>query len=247
MDYTIQEINNHKNILFNLYNKLINTIDINEKISIVNEMKSETEFLSSLLNIKKNYTNQQSFINNDINIFNPNFNQNMNNFNNNNMNNDMMEQQMLQQQMMQQQMIQQQMMQQQMMQQQMMQQQMMQQQMIQQQQNFAQQNDINLNKSTEMIQQTENKEINITFRTGGSNTQVTMTKIKCSLNDRISRVIEKYRNKSGDNDSSKKFVFNARSLNNNSTVAQSGLADGSNIYVISTQSTVEEQKKCSIF
>ena len=34
--------------------RLINTLDINEEISINNEIKKETEILISLLNIKKN-------------------------------------------------------------------------------------------------------------------------------------------------------------------------------------------------
>ena len=93
---TEQEILKLKNKLNNLIMKLFNTHNIEEETSINTEIKNQTEFLSSLLNIKRN----------ELNL-------------NNNMNN-MQMQQMMQQQMMEQQM-QQQMMQQQMMQQQMIQ------------------------------------------------------------------------------------------------------------------------------
>ena len=54
MDYTIIEINKHKNYISNLSTKLLNTFNINEEIFINNEIKKETEILSSLLNIKMN-------------------------------------------------------------------------------------------------------------------------------------------------------------------------------------------------
>ena len=53
MDYTLIEIKKHKTIIQNLSNKLINTFDFNQEISINNEISKETEFLLSLLNIKK--------------------------------------------------------------------------------------------------------------------------------------------------------------------------------------------------
>ena len=93
---TEQEILKLKNKLNNLIMKLFNTHNIEEETSINTEIKNQTEFLSSLLNIKRN----------ELNL-------------NNNMNN-MQMQQMMQQQMMQQQMMEQQM-QQQMMQMQMLQ------------------------------------------------------------------------------------------------------------------------------
>ena len=93
------EINKHKTNIINLAMKLSNTFIINEEIFINNEIKKETEFLQSLLNIK----NQQ------------NISQPMN---------PMIQQQMMQQQM-QQQMLQQQFQQQMVQQQMMMQQQMM--------------------------------------------------------------------------------------------------------------------------
>ena len=49
---TEQEIQKHKNRLNQLISKLINTHNIEEEISINNEIKKETDILQSLLNIK---------------------------------------------------------------------------------------------------------------------------------------------------------------------------------------------------
>ena len=103
---TEQEIQKHKDKLNNLIFRLNNTHNIDEENSINNEIKNESEFLSSLFNIKRNELNQNNNMNNNNNnFFNPMPNP---------MINDQMQQQMIQQQMMQQQMLQQQMMQQQM-------------------------------------------------------------------------------------------------------------------------------------
>ena len=72
---TEQEIQNHKNRLNRLITKLINTHNIDEETSINNEIKNETKFLSSLLNIKRNELNQNNIINNNNNLFNPMINQ----------------------------------------------------------------------------------------------------------------------------------------------------------------------------
>ena len=97
MDYIIIEINNHKKNIENLSTKLNNIFNIDEEISINNEIKKEIEILSSLLNEKKNMISQ----NNNIN-----YNSQMHNLNNINQN--PFQQQMMQQQMkMQQQMIEQ--------------------------------------------------------------------------------------------------------------------------------------------
>ena len=75
----------HKNRLNNLIYKLNNTHNIDEENSINNEIKNESEFLSSLLNIKRKELNQN---NNIINISN---NNNINNINKiNNINNNIL-------------------------------------------------------------------------------------------------------------------------------------------------------------
>ena len=53
MDYTLIEIKKHKNKIFELSTKLNYNEDINNEIALSNELKKETEFLISLLNIKK--------------------------------------------------------------------------------------------------------------------------------------------------------------------------------------------------
>ena len=68
MDFTIIEINKHKLNIVTLSNKLNTTFNINEEISLNNEIKKETEILLSLLNIKKNILSQN---NNDMNHINP--------------------------------------------------------------------------------------------------------------------------------------------------------------------------------
>ena len=77
MDHIQLEINKHKNKLMNLINNLINTQLINEEISINNEIKTESEFLTSLLNIKQK--EMQNINNNFMNplMFQPNQNMNM--------------------------------------------------------------------------------------------------------------------------------------------------------------------------
>ena len=54
-------------------------------------------------------------------------------------------------------------------------------------------------------------------------------------NDKISTAIEKYRNKSGDTDSTKKFEFNAKSLDPLLTIIEAGLNDNSQILVLTTK------------
>ena len=57
MEYTLEEIRKHKNRINELSTKLLNAMDINEEILINTEIKNETDFLSTLLNIKKNEIN----------------------------------------------------------------------------------------------------------------------------------------------------------------------------------------------
>ena len=75
--------------------------------------------------------------------------------------------------------------------------------------------------------------ITIIFQTSNSNSNVPL-KIQCSKSDKISDVIDRYRTKSQDNDKTKKFIFNARELDQNLTVEQAGLYEGSNIFVVTT-------------
>ena len=60
-------------------------------------------------------------------------------------------------------------------------------------------------------------------------------KIQCTINDKISDVIERYRAKAQDNDKTKKFIFNAKEIDSTMTVGEAGLSEGSNIFVVTTQ------------
>ena len=229
MDFTGLEINKHKNKLLNLFNKLINSVDINEKIAINNEMKTETEFLSSLLNIKKSYLGQDNLQNNNINFMNQNLNQNINN----NINNNTMQQQMMQQQLMQEQMIQQQKIE---------QQNIMQQKMEESQEKQKQQ------EYNENIQnKVNNNEITVYFKASGNKGQSNAAiKVKCFKDEKVSNIIEKYRNKANDFVSNKNFIYKAKNINTNLTVEEAGLTNNSYIFVVLNQNP-PEGKKCSIF
>ena len=223
---TEEEIKKHKDKLNNLIYRLNNTHNIDEENSINNEIKKETEFLSSLFNIKRNELNQINNMNNignnnmniNNNLLNSPFNQNgMNRFNNdmnnNILNNNQMQQQMMQQQaMMQQQMAQQQMMQQQAM----MQQQMLQQQAMMQQQALEER----------LLQ------IEVIFNQGRNMENSPKIKVQCSLKDKVSSMIEKYRNLSGDRNPNKKFIYNARKLNESLSLAEAGITNNSVVFVI---------------
>ena len=199
MNYTLDEIRKHKNKLYDLSNKLINTFDINQEIMISNEIKYEAECLLSLLNIKKSELNQQNYINNNLNVqmFNPS-NYNANNFNdnnliNNNFNNNIhqLDQQMVQQQMLFQQQI----------------------------------------KNFNPLKSFENNEpvINVKFIQRHKNNLVL---IHCNPNEKISDVIEKYREKSGDYNEND-FIFNSEKMNNlTCTLSQCKIMDQSWIDVI---------------
>ena len=183
MDFTLIEINKHKNNISNLSTRLLNTFDINEEISINNEIKKETEILDSLLNIKMNSIMAQN-------------------------------QQMMQFQ------IQQQMQ--------------AQQNMFNQLQNM-QNNPLN-NNFPNQIEQSK-KSITVIFRTakqdkdGNPITQ----RIQCSLDEKVSKVIERYRMQANEVGTKIKFIFNAMPLNHSLTVAEAGLSDNSDIFAMSTE------------
>ena len=158
-----------------------------------------------------------------------------------------MQQQMMQQQMMQQQMMQQQMMQQQMMQQQMMQQQMMAQAQAQAQQ-AAMQSILNQNgtgtgqgntapaNNMPSSAPSPGGGISVIFRASGATGQASAPiMVQCMPDEKVSQVIEKYRSKSGDKDDSKKFIFNAKNLAPGLTVAEAGITNNANIFVVATK------------
>ena len=140
--------------------------------------------------------NNQMFMNNNMNLFNPMMNPNFNN--------NPLQQQYLQQQ--------------QMLEQLMLQQQQMYQQLIQQQQMN------NMKKEKEQY-------ITVIFREGRMGEQNSVM-IHCSIHDKVSDIIEKFKNISKYSYEEPKFIFNALTLNPNLTLAEANLANNSKIFVI---------------
>ena len=146
---------------------------------------------------------------------------------------------------------------QQMMQQQMMQQQMMQQQMMQAQQQAMNQQAMNQQMQSMLSQvgnnsgaqptasvptgptstgQSSGSGICVIFRASGTaGPQGAPIMIQCMPDDRVSDVINKYRIKANDNDTSKKFIFNAKNLNASLTLSEAGITNNANIFVVTTK------------
>ena len=190
MEPTQIEINKTKLNIVNLSNKLINTFNPSEEISINYELKKEVDFLLTLLTKKMNSSmNPISMNNNNINLFNP--------MMNNNIDINLFQQQHMQ----------------------MMQQQLM----IQQQQQQILQN-----------QQKKKVFIYLFFSKDGLGGK--KFPVRCHLDEKISDVIQRYRNESNSSDNYIKFIFNAKTLYPDSafTVAECGLGNNSVIIVMKT-------------
>ena len=240
--------NNAPNSLINQIPKIIpinnNRNDINPMVDPrysginANSMMSHNKSNQILINSS----------NNSQNIFS---NMGLNQSSQNSMNNQLLsqQQQMMQQQMAQKQMLQQQMMsqmaQQQMLQQQMMsqmaQQQMMNQQMKKQQQilqNLSSQNMQNNSQNqlnSNSLQMDDNNYILVLFKIRGVGEIDNLISVQTELFGTVDSLIEEYRNKTGDYEPSKKFIFNARELKLNQTCAEAGLCNNSLIQVIDTR------------
>ena len=93
-------------------------------------------------------------------------------------------------------------------------------------------NDLN-NMNAGNPQTTNSQFINVYFK-AGANGENGSIMIQCSLNDKISDLIQKYKNKSLEDVSLKKFIFNAKALVPSLTVAEAGLSEGANIFVVNT-------------
>ena len=93
-------------------------------------------------------------------------------------------------------------------------------------------NDLN-NMNAGNPQTTNSQFINVYFKAGAQGENGSIM-IQCSLNDKISDLIQKYKNKSLEDVSLKKFIFNAKALVPSLTVAEAGLTEGANIFVVNT-------------
>ena len=56
----------------------------------------------------------------------------------------------------------------------------------------------------------------------------------CLPEEKISNVIDKYRNKSGDYNPYKRFIFNSKDLPQELTVNEVGISNNSNVFIITT-------------
>ena len=78
--------------------------------------------------------------------------------------------------------------------------------------------------------------ISVIFRTSGQNApQRPPISIQCMPDEKVSTLIERYRNKADDHDQTKKFIFNAKNLNPSLTLSAAGIAHNSNIFVVTTK------------
>ena len=111
-------------------------------------------------------------------------------------------------------------------------------------------NDLNNNQNLNDENNSSNK-INIVFRRSDDNPPI---RVMCDYTEKISEVIKRYCIKAGIDkyQDNFKFVFNAKKINLDLTVAESGIANNSNIFVIKIQNvmiprndinTNSEQKK----
>ena len=69
---------------------------------------------------------------------------------------------------------------------------------------------------------------------GGEQNRPPIT-IQCLGDEKVSDIIKKYRIKADDKDESKKFIFNAKALNVTLTVAEAGLTNNANVFVVTTK------------
>ena len=77
--------------------------------------------------------------------------------------------------------------------------------------------------------------ISLLFRPSGISDKRSQPIIQCCKDEKVSDVIQRYRVKFCDNEPTKKFIFNAKALNLNLTVAEVGLVNNANIFVVSTK------------
>ena len=73
----------------------------------------------------------------------------------------------------------------------------------------------------------------VIFRVSGVTGETSKPIMMCTTpEEKVSELIEKYRNKSGDREPNKKFIFNAKNLTPSLTCAEAGLCSGANIFVL---------------
>ncbi len=80
---------------------------------------------------------------------------------------------------------------------------------------------------TNKIEKMEVEEYNVIFRKDNA-----ITRVKCKSNEKVSDIIERYRDRSCDEDKNLKFFFNSKELNENLTISEAGIRNNSNIFIV---------------
>ena len=83
--------------------------------------------------------------------------------------------------------------------------------------------------------QSNNNNLNIMFKVRGRDENENQINVQIQADEKVSTLIEKYRNKAGDYEKKKKFIFNAKALNPNLTCGEAGLYDNSIVQVLNTR------------
>ena len=96
------------------------------------------------------------------------------------------------------------------------------------------QNMNNMNMGNPSSSQMNNQYINVDFIMGAEENNGKIM-IQCSMDDKIQDLIDRFKTKSQEDVSKKKFVFNARALIPTKTVRESELVDGAKIFVLETK------------
>ena len=76
------------------------------------------------------------------------------------------------------------------------------------------------------------KIINVFFRETGNDSNKIPIMINVKEDEKIQDIIQKYREKSSNYDINLKFIFNAKELNLSLTVAEAGITNNANIFVV---------------
>ena len=107
-------------------------------------------------------------------------------------------------------------------------------------QNQQQQNNENFNNNQTNPQQNQDDgtRLEITFIKNNQNEAQRSIKIFCLNSEKVGDIIQKYRVKADDNNKEEKFIYNAKKLNPDLTVAEAGLINQSKIFVMVTENIV---------
>ena len=111
-------------------------------------------------------------------------------------------------------------------------------------QNQQQQNNENFNNNQFNIQQNQDNEtrLEITFIKNNQNEPKRSIKIFSLDSEKVGDIIEKYRIKADDKNKKEKFIYNAKQLNPDLTVAEAGLINQSKIFVMVTEKVYGGEK-----